>query len=82
MIFWFFTIPTWLLFMIVIFIYDMKDTILWIIGFLFAGFIAVMVFTIGVGILDFFDRHFHLSDTTQLIWIIIIFIISVVIFFL
>ena len=82
MIFWFFTIPTWLLFMIAIFVYDMKDTILWIIGFLFAGLIALMVFTIGVTILDFFDRHFHLSDTTQLIWIIVIFIISVVIFFL
>lgn len=80
MIFWFFTIPAWLFLFIALVGWEMRDIIATIIGFVFSGLLALIVFCIGIGILNFFDEHFGLSSNTFWFWIIIICILSLIIF--
>ena len=80
MIFWFFTIPVWVFLFIALVGWEMRGTIATIIGFVFSGLLALIVFCMGTGILNFFDEHFGLSSNTYLFWFIIICIMSLVIF--
>ena len=55
MIFWFFTIPVWVFLFIALVGWEMRGTIATIIGFVFSGLLALIVFCIGTGILNFLD---------------------------